>query len=347
MPYPHDVAAGQRFKIEQAYEFLKNRGHIIKIDSFFNTNTWDVLYEKGHLFQKIFGTIISWIKRIIYIFTINKYDAVYVYMWVTPRGSPISEFIVKKLSRKLIVDIDDLVYKIDGRSFFQNFLSCHLKSYYLVKNADCVIHNSPSSVKECAKINVNNNAIHIPCSFNMDKYQPKSHRDKELVTLGWTGTVSSIKYLKSIEPMLRELYAIKKFKLSLITNFEYEISGLDVDLIFWNAETEIQDLLRFDIGIYPVFFDEWSASKGGLKVQQYMAMGLPSVSTNHGAASHYIEHKKTGFLVKNDDDWIKYLSILINNTELRSTIGSAARKEAKNNFSKNASIQSYYKVICN
>lgn len=346
MPYPYDVAAGQRFKIEQAYESLRDQGHSIVIDSFFSISTWKILYKKGCFLKKILGTVTSWIRRMICIITINKYDVVYNFMWVTPRGAPISEWAVRKLSRKLIVDIDDLVYKIEDRNFLQNFFSCHFKSHYLVKNADCVIHNSPASSRECSQINIHHNAIHIPCSFDMNRYQLKPHLKKELVTLGWTGTVSSIQYLKSIEPMLRELYSVKKFKLTLITNFDYEISGLDLDLISWNAETEIQDLLRFDIGIYPVFFDDWSASKGGLKVQQYMAMGLPSVSSNHGAASYYIEHDKTGYLVKNDHEWIKYLSILIDDAKLRSRIGSAARKEAENNFSINASIRSYSKVIC-
>ncbi len=346
MPYPHGVAAGQRFKVEQAYISLKNQGHSIKVDSFFNQETWEILYKKGYFFQKTVGTVLSWIRRIICVLTISKYDVVYNFMWVTPRGLPIAEWAVRKLSRKLIVDIDDLVYKTEGRNFFKNFFSCHFKSYYLVKNADCVVHNSPASSQECAQININNNAIHIPCSFDMNRYQLKSHRNQELVTLGWTGTISSIQYLKSIEPMLKDLYLIKKFKLILITNFDYEIPGIDLEVISWNAEREIQDLLRFDIGIYPVFFDDWSASKGGLKVQQYMAMGLPSVSSNHGAASSYIKHEKTGYLVKNDCEWIKYLSLLINDEKLRFTIGSAAREEAKNNFSINASISSYSKVIC-
>lgn len=346
LPYPQNVAAGQRFKIEQAFDFLKNQGHSITVDSFFRNSTWSILYKKGYLFKKISGTVFSWVKRTFFIFTIHKYDVVYNFMWVTPRGAPVSEWIVRKLSKKLIVDIDDLVYEIDKRNIYKNLLSCHLKSNFLVRNADWVIHNSPFSVKECSKLNIHNRAIHIPCSFDMKRYKPKIHSKKECVTIGWTGTISSIPYLKSLEPMLQKLYGIQKFKLKLITNFEYQISGLDCVTIQWNAHNEIEDLSSFDIGIYPIFFDDWSASKGGLKVQQYMAMGLPSVSTNHGAASSYIEHQKTGYLVNNEQEWIESLLILIENTSLRSSIGFAARSYAEKNFSIDASIKSYSKVIC-
>lgn len=346
LPYPQDVAAGQRFKIEQAFDFLKNQGHSITINSFFGNSTWSILYKKGFMIKKISGTAFSWAKRIFFIFNIYKYDVVYNFMWVTPRGAPVSEWIVRKLSKKLIVDIDDLVYEIDKQNIYKNLLSCHLKSNFLVRNADWVIHNSPFSVQECLKLNNHNRAIHIPCSFDMKRYQPKIHTKKDIVTIGWTGTVSSIPYLKSIEPMLQKLYETKKFKLKLITNFEYQISGLDCETIQWNVQNEIEDLSSFDVGIYPIFFDDWSASKGGLKVQQYMAMGLPSVSTNHGAALSYIEHEKTGYLVNNEQEWIESLLVLIENSSLRSSIGFAARTYAEKNFSINASIKSYSKVIC-
>jgi L-malate glycosyltransferase len=345
-PYPYGVAAGQRFKIEQAYNFLKNEGHEVVINSFFAMSTWEILYKDGHTFKKIMGTLLSWVKRGLFIFTIHRYDVVYNFMWVTPRGAPVAEWIVRKLAKRLIVDVDDRVYDTDNKSFLENLTSCHYKSNFLVKNGDTVIHNSPYSVEECSRINIFNNAIHIPCSFDLERYRRKAHKQNELITIGWTGTISSIPYLKKIEPMLIELYAIQKFKLILITNFDYSIDGLDLEVIQWSAKNEIEDLLKFDIGIYPVFIDNWSKSKGGLKVQQYMAMGLPSVSTNHGAASHYINHENTGYLVDTDKEWIHYLHLLLGDANLREAIGRSAREQAEKSFSINASIKAYRKVIC-
>ncbi|MDB9815941.1 glycosyltransferase family 4 protein [Gammaproteobacteria bacterium] len=344
-PYPTGQAAGQRFKVEQAYEFLKKTGHQVTINSFFDIGTWNILHKKKNLFKKFFNTLYLWLKRLSFILFIHKYDVVYVFMWVTPRGYPVAEWWVRKFSKKLIIDIDDEVYKVDDLNFFSSFLSCKPKSKYLVQRGNVVLHNSPSSAQECRNLNEFSNAIHVPCSFDMSRYKKKLHSKKDLVTLGWTGTFSSIAYLKILEPVLKDLYDKKKFNITLITNFDYQISGLDVNVIPWRKDTEIEDLLNFDIGIYPVFFDDWSKSKGGLKVQQYMSMGLPSVSTNHGAATSYIDHGVTGFLAENNQDWSRYLLDLMNDFELRAAMGNAARDFAEKNFSIDSSLTNYNKIF--
>ena len=40
--------------------------------------------------------------------------------------------------------------------------------------------------------------------------------------------------------------------------------------------------MNIDIGIYPVFNDEWTLGKSGLKSLQFMALGIPTIATNIG-----------------------------------------------------------------
>ena len=114
----------------------------------------------------------------------------------------------------------------------------------------------------------------MQCGY--ESLQTKNFFDlnKRKIVLGWTGTFSSKIYLDSIKNALIELENYISFKLVLITNFDYEIDLKDVEIIYWNKESEIKDLLNFDIGLYPILFDDWGLSKGGLKVQQYMSMGF-------------------------------------------------------------------------
>jgi glycosyltransferase involved in cell wall biosynthesis len=344
-PYPTGEAAGQRFKVEQAYNILRESGHEVTVNSFFDIQTWKILYKKGFLVKKSFNILFLWINRLFFLLGVPRYDVVYVFMWVTPRGYPISEWLVRKLAKRLIVDVDDEVYKTNDLNLVSSLLSCKPKSKYLVQYGDIVFHNSPQSAIECRKLNVYSNVIHMPCSFDMQKYKPKTHIKKDYLTLGWTGTFSSAVYLKSIEPILKDIYSVKKFKLKLITNFQYSIEGIDVEVIPWRHESEISDLSDFDIGIYPVLFDDWSKSKGGLKVQQYMSMGIPSVSTNHGAATYYVDHYKTGFLANNDIEWKKYILQLMDDEDLRESMGKLARKVAEQNFSTDVSIRDYFKIF--
>ena len=245
-PYPTGEAAGQRFKVEQAYNTLHERGHEVTVNSFFDIQTWKILYKKEFLINKIFKIPFLWVKRLFFLLSVYKYDVVYVFMWVTPRGYPISELFVRKFAKKLIVDVDDEVYKTDDLNFISSFFSCKPKSKYLVQKADVVLHNSPESVFECNKLNVFSNVLHIPCSFDMHRYKPKAHLQKDYLTVGWTGTFSSVMYLKSIVPILKDIYSQKKFKLKLITNFQYQIEGMDVEVVPWRLSLKfIENLIIF------------------------------------------------------------------------------------------------------
>ena len=107
---------------------------------------------------------------------------------------------------------------------------------------------------------------------------------------------------------------------------------------------EIKDLQRFDIGVYPVIESEWALGKGGLKVMQYMALGIPSVS-NYGMSKHLIKNGSDGFLVNTEDEWVSKLSVLIKDEDLRYKMGDIARQKIINNYSVNAVGKKYRKVI--
>ena len=101
---------------------------------------------------------------------------------------------------------------------------------------------------------------------------------------------------------------------------------------------------RIDIGLYPLSEDEWSLGKGGLKVMQYMSIGIPSVATNHGTAKNIINHGENGFLVNTDEEWIASIKNLIEDSDLRDKIGSSARKRIVKNYSTTA-VEKYYLEI--
>ena len=67
-PFPFDVQAGQRLKFEPSYEIFRKKNYSIYTAPFFNISTWNILYKKGFIIQKISGTLIGYIKRIYQLF---------------------------------------------------------------------------------------------------------------------------------------------------------------------------------------------------------------------------------------------------------------------------------------
>ena len=106
-----------------------------------------------------------------------------------------------------------------------------------------------------------------------------------------------------------------------------------------------------DIGICPLVDNPFNRCKSDIKFTEYSALKMAVVAADIPPYSPSIEHGKTGFLAKNQDEWVKHLSALVENEKLRKTTGENARKwvEEHRNLEKSAGlwIDAYNKAIEN
>ena len=348
-PYPIKVAAGQRLKFEPHFAALQAAGYEITVHSFMSMKLWNMVSTKGRTFQKIFWTLMGLLRRIYLVFSIRKYDCVYIFMNVFPFGPPLLERIYVRLAKKVIFDIEDdlLTQELGSINWLASILKSKKKSEYLIANADHIICSSPDLASKCLSISKKNNAVFIPPSLETDRFKSRpipSIANHEPV-IGWTGTFSSREFLDQIMPSLEMLYKKRKFKLMVIGNFKMENKNLDLEVLQWSAEQEIDQLHRFDIGIYPLPQNDWVSGKSGLKALQYMAIGIPAVCTAVGNVLNFIEHDKDGILIYNMLDWTETLVDLIDDVDKRLLIGSNARLKFLDNFSQDTIFKKYLSVI--
>ena len=141
-PYPENAAPSQRLKYEQYFEHIKAAGYSITVSPFITLAFWKIIYKKGFFVKKTFFTLSSYLKRVALLFSIRKYDVVYVHLWATPFGPPLYELLLRKLAKKMIYDIDDLVYLKNVKSKASSlvtYIKGRKKPIYLMKKADHVI----------------------------------------------------------------------------------------------------------------------------------------------------------------------------------------------------------------
>ena len=146
-PFPQGVAAGQRLKYEQYLKHWRENGYAVTISSFMDMSMWEVVYTQGNYLPKVLGTLRGHCRRIRDVFRINRYDLVYIFMWVTPFGSSFFERLYRLLSRRLIYDIEDNIFMKQNSVVnpFVKMLKGTGKASYLIKTADHVITSSPFS----------------------------------------------------------------------------------------------------------------------------------------------------------------------------------------------------------
>jgi glycosyltransferase involved in cell wall biosynthesis len=87
--------------------------------------------------------------------------------------------------------------------------------------------------------------------------------------------------------------------------------------------------IDFDIALAPLRPHVFNQSKSNLKALEAAALGIPIVASDCGPYPEFVEHGKTGFLVKRDHEWAKYLRELVNDEAMREEMGAAAKAKAR------------------
>ncbi|HEY1605322.1 MAG TPA: glycosyltransferase [Allosphingosinicella sp.] len=351
-PFPVGVAAGQRLKYEQYFDDWREMGFDIKVSSYMDPAMWSVVYRPGHYAGKIVGLLRGHLRRIRDLFRIRRYDLIYIFMWVTPVGTSIFERLVRRLGKRIVFDVEDNILvgqnlpEGDNPNRLARLIKGTGKARFMIAEADHVITSSPSLNDECREINRRRACTYISSSVDCDRFVPANREvGTEGVTIGWTGTYSTKMFLDLLREIFQRLAQRVDFRLKVIGNFDWSLDGVDLEVVRWTADREVEDLQSFDVGVYPLTFDEWVGGKSGLKAIQYMAFGIPTVATNVGTTPRIIRHGENGLLVETEDEWVDALERLIRDPALRCRLGEAARRDAVAKYSTKAIAADYRRVL--
>jgi glycosyltransferase involved in cell wall biosynthesis len=339
---------GQRFRFEQYLDYLHQNGFECTISYLIDQHDDEVFYAKGKYVSKGLFVLKSIRQRIQDLKRAKEFDIIFLYREAHMLGSTWFEEKLHKMGLKMVVDFDDSIWLKDISNGNQNlaFLKRPSKTHKIVALCDtCIVGNQ--YLADYAK-QFNKNVYVIPTTINTDHYQfAKRSEEKSNIVIGWTGSSTTIKHFSIAVPFLkiiREKYG-RKVTFRVISDEPYtgELEGLEN--IKWNRENEVSDLDVIDIGIMPLPDDPWSRGKCGFKGLQYMALKKPAVMSPVGVNKDIIEHGRNGFLASATEEWVKILSMLIENEEIRKTIGEQGRKTVEERFSYNSQKDNYLNIF--
>jgi len=161
---------------------------------------------------------------------------------------------------------------------------------------------------------------------------------KETFTVGWIGSPYTQKYLRLIQPALTQICHKANTRLLLVGTEDGEavLPGVRTEIRPWSEQTEVSDILDFDVGIMPLPDMPFERGKCGYKLIQYMACGKPVVASPVGVNTQLVENQVNGFFADNESDWISALSTLRDNVTLRLRMGQAGRAMVESHYSLSA-----------
>lgn len=296
--------------------------------------------EKYGIFMHVVG-FAKGISRLFQICSLFKYDIVIIQKKTSLNKAEL--FLVRRFSKKIIYDFDDatMFHELEhgkpliGKNF-KKFLNT-------IDIADAVVAGN-NFLRSFCKSNVTN-IYKLPTPVNTKKYFPHKKKNKNIVSLGWIGVPGSMGHLIKLLPILKKIAIKFQIELIVISNKEINYNGIKIRNIKWELNRENEFLNLIDIGLMPLDNSIWTNGKGGYKLIQYSAVGIPSVGSAIGINNEIIIHQKTGYLANSPDEWSSYLELLISNSSLRKKFGYAARSHIVKKYSLNAYAKNYAMAI--
>ncbi len=254
---------------------------------------------------------------------------------------------IRKQSQKLVYDFDDAVMFKKGEKMDMNKPLRNKRFDRTIRLCDHVIVGN-QFLKEESRLESDRISV-LATPVDTDKYFPveKSGSRKE-VMIGWLGSKSTIRYLKTLTPVFSELQSrFHDVHITVVSDSFEGIEEITAIKKIWREDEELQDLQSFDIGIMPLPDDPWTKGKCGFKLLQYQAVGLPVVCSPVGVNRKMIVDGVNGFHAHTAQEWFDRLNQLISSPGLRNQMGKVGRERVAKEYSLQALWPKFLMTINN
>lgn len=250
---------------------------------------------------------------------------------------------------KLVIDLDDdPVLVNEGHPDKEGLELKKDMRLRMIKIADHLIVSTDEIAKNVRQYNpyitVIPNAIDPKIWYRKNK-----KRNDGKVRVVWISSGSHFADLPVINPVMKTIltkYPHVEFHFAGMTwddsagerFFHHTGSGNYEKFPKWYAD------LGADIAIAPLKDNEFNRCKSNIKWMEAAMLEIPTVASDV-LPYKCIKHGKTGFLASSQDQFIKYLSLLIEDEVKRKEVGKAAKKEVLENWTIDKFLPKYEEVF--
>jgi len=262
--------------------------------------------------------------------------------------SPFFFKLLKQKCRKLFYDFDDAVWTEHSSRLEKNTTEGFRRKTwkqlkYVCRHSSGIIAGNSYLANRIKRYN--KNVTVLPTPIDTDKYIPNKTGNKDgRFVVGWMGTAANQYYLNGVVDEVCTLKSDVEFQIvsnKMLSDFDQLAICFDP----WSPEKEVMQLNRFTVGLMPLTDDEYSRGKCGFKLLQYMSCGVVPLASDVGFNRDIITHEKDGFLIREQGEWIKYLTRLKENKALQQEMSHLAREKIKKDFSLDTAARTLWHTL--
>ena len=334
------------YRFENFIKYLRRMGHEVAF-TYWGPNFQLSCFWEKEMTQKF----IDEINELVYQSEIVIFQGIH-----TQRAMALILALQEAYKQPILAEYDDNPYSINSSSpNFQHVgpgTSVELWGDEQIKKSNGVIVSTDYLKKIFTP--KNSKVFVIPNSIDFeiwDNLKPK--KKKKFIKIGWSGGAGhqiNLRLIKNVVFSILEKYP------NVVFHFRYggyEIPYLKHERVIFDDYHLWTDINKYpqklkdmnsDIIIAPLRDLEFNRSKSNLRWLEASALKIPTIASNV-EPYRCIEHGITGFLAREEDEWVEYLSGLIENESLRKQIGKNAYEKIRQDYNVETNAKLYLDVL--
>ncbi len=352
--YPYE-GPSSRYRFYNYIECFAKEKIEMQIEPFFSAS---YLFQSNKIL-KVFSVLLSYLRRVFQLLWLllspKRFDLVLIEYELLPFFPALFERLLKKRQIKYLVDYDDAIfhkYDLHANRFVRWLLKEKIGK--VISGTETVIVCN-DYLEQYAK-QYNPHTLRLPTVVLLDNYKkamqrhPNKTGDSTPFVVGWIGSKSTSGYIADILPVFEKFAAKYDAKFSLV-GFDDAVlpDGMrercTIDIIPWLEESEIEEILKFDVGIMPLHSDPWSQGKCGFKLVQYMSCGKPVIASPVGINCSLVTEGENGFLAESADEWFSALEQLYLDRALREKMAVNNRQKVESEYNHAKNCRKYIELV--
>jgi glycosyltransferase involved in cell wall biosynthesis len=331
-PYP-EASASDRYRVYQYLPHLKADGWTVNVRPFATPSMFSAI-QTGKAWRIAPHLLPRTVLRLLDIVRAGRYDLVLVHREAFPFFTPLLERLVAAVNPRVIYGFDDALYH---RPKDRRGVLYRLKYGGNIAPTIRLARHVLAGSEELAAYarTYSSQVTTVPTVVDTNQYSPPRREEKQTCTIGWVGSRSTAPYLSAIRsPLARLLNENSALRIKLVGAPDDCLAlGAQVERHPFRLEQEIADIASFDIGVMPLPDDPWTRGKCAFKAIQYLALGIPCVTSPVGMATEVVSDGQNGFWARTEAEWYEALRALIDDRDMRIRLGNRGRRDVEERFS--------------